>query len=529
MSIAIHFVKKTLTAFLLMWSPNLNIVPVTTTRGSLLLQRPVIPIVIRPNLSDLFVDQVRCGCCISLADYFSDDIVGGDFSEVFCRQRQASIDNASLRTTVESWSQVGNMEYLCNLILAYAQPMDRIWLVFYWISQNISYGAQWNVNLSIPESVFIARQGVCDGYASLFQHLSNMVGVPCRKVSGLAKGGGYLKPLFLGSVRWCINCSYPPIHIANHAWNAVRLGDRSWYLIDSTWGAGHRKSITNEYCRELDTHYFLTRPEHFLYSHLPSSATWQLVAGPERLSYNTFVSRPLVWSAYFDLQLQVVEPTNSPEVTFDKQRGFAEVLIRAPNDVVISSSLQKNNINSSNEQCLVQFLNEQQLWQCLFLPQQCGTHAVTIFGRRQNSSNNGQCAMKFYLNVPLFRSVKLTKFPTTYKGFSDYKCELFEPLNVKLTKFPTTYKGFSDYKCELFEPLNGELKQGSQITIHCRISEAISVRLILDDNEWLPEDGYNKETGHFKKTITVPKQKITLNVKNKKETTYSTLVLYTVI
>ncbi|CAF3823268.1 unnamed protein product [Adineta steineri] len=484
--------------------PNLNIVPVTTTRGSLLLQRPVIPIVMRPNLSDLIVDQVRCGCCISLADHFSNDIVGGDFSEVFCRQRQASIDNASLRTIVKSWSQVGNMESLCNLILAYAQPMDRIWLVFYWISQNISYGHRWSVNQFIPGSVFTARQGICEGYASLFQHLSNMVGVPCRKVSGLAKGDGYLKPLFLGSVRWCINCSYPPIHIANHAWNAVRLGDRSWYLIDSTWGAGHRKSITNEYCRELDTHYFLTRPEHFLYSHLPSSATWQLVAGPERLSYNTFVSRPLVWSAYFDLQLQVVEPTNSLEVTFDKQRGFAEVLIRAPNDVVISSSLQKNNINSSNEQCLVQFLNEQQLWQCLFLPQRCGTHTVTIFGRRQNSSDSGGCAIKFYLNVPLFRSVKLTKFPTTYKGFSDYKCELFEPLN-------------------------GELKQGSQITIHCRIPEAISVRLILDDNEWLPEDGYNKETGHFKKTITVPKQKITLNVKYKKETTYSTLVLYTVI
>jgi transglutaminase/protease-like cytokinesis protein 3 len=259
-----------------------------------------------------------------------------------------------------------------------------------------------------------------------------------------------------------------------------------------------------DFRRELKTHYFLTRPEQLLYSHLPSNASWQLVTNSERVSYDVFVRRPKIWSTYFNLQLQVVEPQNSPELIFDRKRGLTELLIRAPIDVIISSSLEINNIKTLKEQSFTQFLHERQVWQCLFIPQRHGRHTVTIFGRRQNSSDNGECAIQFHFNAPLYRPVKHTIFPKTYSNFSTDKCELFEPLE-------------------------GQLKEGSQVTIHCRVVDATSVRLILDENDWLSEDGYDKITGHFKRTITVPKKKITLNVKDKKASNYTTLLLYTVI
>ncbi len=91
-----------------------------------------------------------------------------------------------------------------------------------------------------------------------------------------------------------------------------------------------------------------------------------------------------------------------------------------------------------------------------------------------------------------------------------------------------TYSKFSTYKCELFKPLEGQLKEGSQVTIYCRIADALSVRLILDDSKWLSEDRYDKVIKHFKRTITVPKRKITVIVKNEKASNYKKILLYTV-
>jgi hypothetical protein len=102
--------------------------PVTTTTASLSTQAHFLPISAQPNISDTFVNSVKCGCCASLRNHFSDDIVGGEFNETFCRQRQKSIDNPSLRAAVASWSQPPSMEYLIGLIRTYTEPMDRLLL-----------------------------------------------------------------------------------------------------------------------------------------------------------------------------------------------------------------------------------------------------------------------------------------------------------------------------------------------------------------------------------------------------------------
>jgi transglutaminase/protease-like cytokinesis protein 3 len=44
--------------------------------------------------------------------------------------------------------------------------------------------------------------------------------------------------------------------------NVVRL-DKHWYLIDSTWGAGHIDKY-QQYEKKLKPHYFLTQPEQMI-------------------------------------------------------------------------------------------------------------------------------------------------------------------------------------------------------------------------------------------------------------------------
>lgn len=54
----------------------------------------------------------------------------------------------------------------------------------------------------------IDKKAVCDGYSSAFTYYMQLLGIPCRMVTGTARG--------------------------DHAWNQVEL-DGKWYLVDLTW------------------------------------------------------------------------------------------------------------------------------------------------------------------------------------------------------------------------------------------------------------------------------------------------------
>ena len=61
------------------------------------------------------------------------------------------------------------------------------------------------------EGVFNNHLAVCNGIADAYSAMCNMMGIPCHKVSGKAKG-------------------------AEHAWNEVYVNG-NWYISDATWGS----------------------------------------------------------------------------------------------------------------------------------------------------------------------------------------------------------------------------------------------------------------------------------------------------
>ena len=407
------------------------------------------------------------------------------FDSEFCRQRKAAIDNMEYRRIIISWkaTSLNEVIHLIKNLSTDKSLIDRAWIVFYWVSQNIEYDVNsffsGNIRHQTSDDIFHKKKGVCDAYGTIFKALCDGVQLECVKVSGYAKGYGYVpgKSTFTRS---------------DHAWNVIRLNNH-WYFIDSTWGAGHLDAH-NQYQKKITPHYFLTRPEQMIYNHLPEDSKWQLLS--PTVSMQQFLLLPYVYSTFFDLQLDIVSPHNANMVTFDTDRNLAEVLIRAPSGVRLSCSVAHDQMSG-----LVQYDAGRQLWQCLFRPRASGYQTLSIYGRQGQSTGSYHGAIEFGLNMPDM---------------------------VQFKKFPLTYGNFTDNKCQIFEPLVGKLKRGTNVTIHCRIPGARCVCLAFDGI--LSSQEHNIVNDIFKQAITIPDREVTVYVKfanNPKSNSYTGLFTYT--
>ena len=96
---------------------------------------------------------------------------------------------------------------------------------------------------------------VCAGYAGLFAALALKAGLEAVVVGGSGKGFGH-SPLKPGE-------PVPPFK-SNHAWNAVRIDNGQWKLIDACWGAGNVSGSN------YDRHF---KPSQFTKSNVDFGAT----------------------------------------------------------------------------------------------------------------------------------------------------------------------------------------------------------------------------------------------------------------
>lgn len=162
---------------------------------------------------------------------------------------------AKNRQQFQSLREAGDYLAECQ---AAQTDMERAWLVFLWVTDNIDYdveeftaeaeaeGEANNPNInnnnnnnnpnkghhtpqSDAQSAFISGRAICAGYADLYRELCTRLGVECVDISGYAKGFHYE----LGS----------KLSKENHQWNAVCV-DGQWRFVDSTWGAGF---VTQDY------------------------------------------------------------------------------------------------------------------------------------------------------------------------------------------------------------------------------------------------------------------------------------------
>lgn len=145
---------------------------------------------------------------------------------------------------------------------------EKVRAIFGWIAHNIEYDVKSFMSGRIPKSepmdVVRLGRGVCQGYANLFEALSESVGIETYVVSGYSKGYGY--------------ADRKKLENSDHAWNAVKVDD-NWYLLDPTWGAGHLNE-RGKYVSSMQEKYFLAKPAFFITEHLPEDPAFQMLPCP---------------------------------------------------------------------------------------------------------------------------------------------------------------------------------------------------------------------------------------------------------
>lgn len=164
-------------------------------------------------------------------------------------------------------ASVPSLDWLATQLIApFTSPTDQARAIFTWLHHNISYDVvaffNNNVQPSTPASTLHSGLAVCEGYAGLFAALATKAGLESIVIGGHGKGFGFstLKP---GDPL--------PAESTGHAWNAVRIDNRFWKLIDPCWGAGNVGGKGQPYNKHFSPRQFTMSNEAFGLRHFPAN------------------------------------------------------------------------------------------------------------------------------------------------------------------------------------------------------------------------------------------------------------------
>ncbi|KAK5014606.1 hypothetical protein LTR39_003054, partial [Cryomyces antarcticus] len=152
-----------------------------------------------------------------------------------------------------------------QLTSPFPSPTDKARAIFTWLHHNIEYDTAaffgGSIKSSTPASTIASGLAVCEGYAGLFTALASKAGLESVVVGGHGKGYGYhaLAP----------GAPLPPFE-SSHAWNAVKIDDGEWKLIDCCWGAGVVNRPGMPYEKVFTPANFTKDNDEFGLTHYPS-------------------------------------------------------------------------------------------------------------------------------------------------------------------------------------------------------------------------------------------------------------------
>jgi len=308
--------------------------------------------------------------------------------------------------------------------------------IFRWITENIDYNVEvffkGGTGATYSGDVLKSRKSVCYGYSDLFLSLAREAGLEAVRISGYGKGYGYMPGK---------NFSGP----ANHAWNAVKING-SWYLMDSTWGAGY-VSGDGKYVRRFDDHFFMTPPNQFIFDHFPEDAQWQLLDKP--VSKQEFESLVFLEAEFFNLGLKLGQRNGT--IGADKQ---INVSIYAPADVLMMAKLEYADGAAARD----------------------GYSFCQREGERYDIyaqfPRPGSYILKAY--------AKQKDDPGKYNSVLEYRINAASGGGAG---FPMAFDKFSETGAYLYGPLEGKLVAGSSYSFRIRVPGAQEVAVVCGD-EW---------------------------------------------
>jgi len=153
-----------------------------------------------------------------------------------------------------------------ELTSPFVSSTDKARAIFTWLHHNIAYDTvSFFSKTCIPATasgVITSGLAVCEGYAILFNTLAMHAGLNSVVISGASKGFGFK----------AVQPGEPiPEFKMTHAWNAIKIDNGEWKLIDACWGAGALGS-DNCFRKGFDPKWFTMSNNDFGQRHYPTDA-----------------------------------------------------------------------------------------------------------------------------------------------------------------------------------------------------------------------------------------------------------------
>ncbi|KAI0100349.1 hypothetical protein GGR51DRAFT_532617 [Nemania sp. FL0031] len=197
-------------------------------------------------------------------------------------------DNVAAQYPIHSLPRRDPVGYLANVLCAqFPSATDKARAIFTWCHHNIAYNVEEFFGKcvkgrNVDDTIFLGK-AVCQGYAEVYQAIAQRAGLQCVMVVGHGKGYGYT-PLKRGQAP-------PPRDATGHAWNAVRIDNGEWKLIDACWGAG---SVSEEkFTKHFNPRMFTLSNEQFGLSHFPGDDQYFYREDGRILPWEEYISGPV--------------------------------------------------------------------------------------------------------------------------------------------------------------------------------------------------------------------------------------------
>lgn len=180
---------------------------------------------------------------------------------------------------------VPSLDWIATQLTApFSSPTDQARAIFTWLHHNISYDVEAffnnRVQPSTPASTLMSGLAVCEGYAGLFTAIATTAGLESVVVGGHGKGFGF-SALPPGAPL--------PAEYSTHAWNAVKIDNGEWKLIDCCWGAGNVNGKGQPYNKHFSPRFFTMSNDEFGLRHFPTNKSQFFRSGGRRVSWEEYI------------------------------------------------------------------------------------------------------------------------------------------------------------------------------------------------------------------------------------------------
>ena len=139
-----------------------------------------------------------------------------------------------------------------------------------WITSNVTYDFEAAASVTgkttlseNPDSVFVSRRAVAQGFANMFVKMMHVAGVEAFTISGVQKGVNFVP----GNAQ----------SLKRHTWNAFRT-DGKWHLVDLP--VYKEVETDGTYKLIYADAFFCIEPEQMIFTNFPDDKRWQLLTEP---------------------------------------------------------------------------------------------------------------------------------------------------------------------------------------------------------------------------------------------------------